>query len=206
MAWPRLALAVLLPALLAVRAAAGEPALEVPVLWVETGGVPPAVRETMAREAAEILGGAGVNLRWRVGPPEVESGPEELRVVALPTTGRRTRTGRVLGATSTGEGPRTIWIDYANVAWVAGSSAESLTSAGFRERRRAGVAMGRVVAHEVIHVLLPGMPHARGGVMAERLLGALEKPLRLDAHTREAVRAASASARDREGEVSASSR
>ncbi len=205
MAWPRLALAASLPALVAVCAAAGEPGSDVPVLWVEAVTVPGAVREAMAREAAEILGPVGIKLRWRAGPAEAESGLEELRVVPLSPAGRRTGSGRVLGATSTGEGPRTIWIDYANVAWVAGTSTERLVSAAFPERRRVGVAMGRVVAHEVVHALVPEMPHSTDGVMAERLLGALDAPLPLDGRTRQAVRAAFARAQAL-AEASASAR
>lgn len=206
MAWPRLALAASLPVLLAVRAAAGGPASDVPVLWVESVNVPGAVRDAMVREAADILGPVGVRLRWRTGPAETESGLEELRVVPLSPAGRRTGSGRVLGATSTGEGPRTIWIDYANVAWVAGTSVEGLASAGFLERRRVGVAMGRVVAHEVVHALVPELPHSSAGVMAERLLGPLEGPLPLDGRTRQAVRAACARALVLTGEASASAR
>lgn len=210
MAWPRLALAASLPVLLAVLATAGEPpperASSVAVLWVETGIVPSAVRNVMTHEAADILGPVGVRLLWRVGPPDTESTDEELRVVALSPAGRRTGSGRVLGATSTGDGPRTIWIDYANVAWAAGTTAESLVSAGFRERRRAGVALGRVLAHEVVHALVPDLPHARAGVMGEQLRDTLDAPVLLDLRTREAVRAASARSRPPTGDATASAR
>src|SRR5262245_33564602 len=149
MVWPRLALAASLPALLAVDATAEEAASDVSLVWVEAVKVPEAVRGAMMREASDILDPAGVRLRWRTGTTDTESGAEELRVVPLGPAGRRADTGRVLGATSKGEGPRTIWIDYENVAWVAGTSCDRLVSAGVAERRRVGVAMGRVLAHEV---------------------------------------------------------
>jgi hypothetical protein len=206
MPWSRLALASSLPALLAVPVAAGEPDLQATVLWVEAVTVPGSVRDAMIREAADILGRVGVRLRWRSGPPGTESALEELRVVPVTTSRTRTKSGRMLGATSTDEGPRTIWIDYANVAWVAGTTTESLVSAGFPERRRVGVAMGRVIAHEVIHALVPDLPHAGEGVMGERLLGSLEKPASLDPGTCEAVRKALAEARRPEGEATASAR
>jgi hypothetical protein len=206
MVWPRLAVAASLPVFLAVRAGAQEPGAEVSVLWVETVRVPGAIRDAMVREAEDILGPVGLKLRWRTGPAGTESGLEDLRVVPLPSLVRRSGSGRVLGATSTGEGPRTIWIDYANVAWVAGTSVEKLVSAGFLERRRVGVAMGRVVAHEVVHALAPELPHAGGGVMAERLRGSLDRPLKLDGRTHEAVRAACARAQALAGEASASAR
>jgi hypothetical protein len=65
--------------------------------------------------------------------------------------------------------------------------------------------MGRVLSHEVIHALAPGIPHSVAGLMGERLLGALERPAFLDAGTRDAVRKALAQARP-EGEATASAR
>ncbi len=204
MPWFRLALAASLPALLMVPATASEPDLEVSVLWVEAVSIPGAVRDTMVREAADILGPVGVRLRWRNGPAVTESALDELRVVPVSTSRTRTKSGRMLGATGTDAGPRTIWIDYENVAWVAGTTTERLVSADFPERRRVGVAMGRVVAHEVIHALVPELPHAGAGVMGERLLGTLERPASLDPRTHAAVRAARA--RARAGEAAASAR
>ncbi len=203
---PRLSLAASLPLLLPVLATAGDEDTHVAVLWVEVVKVPGAVRDAMVREAADVLGPLGVRLVWRAGPPETESEADEVRVVPLGPASRRTKTGRVLGATSTGDGPRTIWIDYANVAWVTGTTAEKLVSADSRARMRAGVAMGRVLSHEVIHALVPGMPHSDAGLMGVRLLGALERPASLDAGTRDAVRAALAQARRPEGEATASAR
>jgi hypothetical protein len=209
MLWPRLALAASLPALLAVPAAAEEPESDesdVSLIWVEGVKVPEAVQGAMVREAAEILGPVGVRLRWRKGSTDTPSEAGELRVVPLGPAGRSAKTGRVLGATSTAEGPRTIWIDYENVAWVAGTSTDRLVSAGFAERRRVGVAMGRVIAHEVVHALVPQLPHAAAGLMGVNLRGALDRSVSLDPATRDAVRAAVATARKPEGETTASAR
>jgi hypothetical protein len=209
MVWSRLALAASLPAFLPVPATAGEADTAVPVLWVEAVSVPGAIKDAMVREAGDVLGPLGVRLVWRTGPPETESEPDEVRVVPLGPARRQTKTerlGRVLGATSTGDGPRTIWIDYANVAWVSGTSTEKLVSADVRSRLRVGVAMGRVLSHEVIHALVPGLPHSDEGLMGVRLLGALDRPASVDAATRNAVRKALAQAVAAEGETTASAR
>jgi hypothetical protein len=206
MVWPRLALAASLPVLLAVDATAEEPASEVSLVWVDSVKVPEVVRGAMVREAEEILGPVGVRLRWRQGSADTESAAEELRVVPLAPANRRSGTSRVLGATSTGDGPRTIWIDYENVAWVAGTSADRLVSSGFAERRRVGVAMGRVLAHEVVHALVPQLPHAAAGLMGVHLRGALERSVSLDPATRDAVRALVAASSKRDGETTASAR
>jgi hypothetical protein len=206
MLWPRLALAASLPALLAVPAAAEEPESHVCLLWVEAVKVPDAVQGAMVREAAEILAPIGVRLRWRKGSTDTPSEADEVRVVPLGPAGRTAKTGRVLGATSTADGPRTIWVDYENVAWVAGTSTNRLVSAGFAERRRVGVAMGRVIAHEVVHALVPQLPHAAAGLMGVNLRGALDRSVSFDPATRDALRAAVAAVRRPEGETTASAR
>jgi len=40
------------------------------------------------------------------------------------------------------------------------------------QRRDFGVALGRVVVHELVHVLIPAQPHVREGLMAAKLSGA----------------------------------
>jgi hypothetical protein len=203
---PRLSLAASLPFLLPVLATAADEETRVRVLWVELVKVPGAVRDAMTREAGDVLGSVGVRLVWRAGPPETESEPGEVRVVPLGAASRRTKRGRVLGATRTGDGPRTIWIDFESVAWVAGTTPDRLVSADFLVRRRVGVAMGRVLSHEVIHNLVPGLPHSDEGLMGVRLLGSLDRPALLDAATRDAVKAALAQGRRPEGEATASAR
>jgi hypothetical protein len=170
--------------------------LEVCAVWVETGIVPAALRVGMIHAAASILSPARVVVRWRVGKPDTVSGPEELRVVAIEQRGRGVGVGRILGATSSGPGSRTIWVNYANVAWAAGTTVESLASASFQERRRASIALGRVVAHEIVHALVPDLPHADDGIMSDRLRDSLDRPLGLDARTTEALLAANQRARE----------
>jgi hypothetical protein len=82
------------------------------------------------------------------------------------------------------------------VAWAAGITPEYLSSASFLQRRRAATALGRVVAHEIVHALLPQLPHAERGIMAERLRDSLDDPLGLDERTTEALLAATARARE----------
>src|SRR5262249_56510149 len=122
-----------------------------------------------------------VVVRWRTGKAETLSDEDELRVLALDRGDRRGGAGRLLAATSNGPGCRTIWIDYANVAWAAGASVEYLGSATFLERRRAAIPAGRVTAHEIVHALVPELPHAAGGLMGQRLRDSLDQPLALDA-------------------------
>jgi len=200
MPWPSrqlLRLVACLPSFLAVPAgAADEAPLEVRALWVETGLIPRGLRSAMIHEAAHILGPARVVVRWRLGKAETVSDEDELRVLALDRGERRAGVGRILGATSNGPGSRTIWIDYGNVAWAAGTTTDYLSSASFLDRRRAATALGRVVAHEIVHALVPDLPHADRGIMAERLRDSLDKPLGLDPRTREALLAATARSRE----------
>ncbi|HVR70479.1 MAG TPA: hypothetical protein VMT87_06495, partial [Vicinamibacteria bacterium] len=59
-------------------------------------------------------------------------------------------------------------------------------------RREFGMALGRVVAHELVHALAPQRPHVKGGLMAERMGRALllAPDLAIETATSEALRAA----------------
>jgi hypothetical protein len=60
------------------------------------------------------------------------------------------------------------------------------------QRREFGLALGRVVVHELVHALAPQRPHVKGGLMADRMGRALllASDIVIDAGTSEALRAA----------------
>lgn len=62
------------------------------------------------------------------------------------------------------------WIYVPNVALALGLDPDAVRGS-FEAQRRVGIALGRVVAHELVHVLAPEREHAQAGVM-RRTLGA----------------------------------
>jgi hypothetical protein len=133
---------------------------------IEVARVPPVAFDIMQQELAALLEPTGVRLVWRRAGPSGETSPEELRVVFLGGPARGLHAGRgVLAATlPTGPAP-TIWVYTPTVVESLGPAADGPATP--RARRALGLALGRILAHELVHVLAPEIPHGHG-VMAER--------------------------------------
>lgn len=169
-------------------ARAAEPAVSLRILWVESGFGNPLVRDVGLTEARAILAPYDVGVVWRSGSPATESREDEIRVVPMARRLGEKSGRRILGATaSSADGPRTVWLDWTGMLWLVGLDANTLGSAPPVEKRRLGLALGRVLAHELIHALLPDLPHASHGLMDEALRESLLVPTTLDARSRQAL-------------------
>ena len=134
--------------------------------------------ESVARaEATELLARMGVSVSWRrsTSPEVIRTG--ELWVTVLGDGTQRASGPLVLGATQKRQSPASVvWVRVPNVRAALGiprnRSVESLTPV---ERHRLAVALGRVVAHEVVHARVPALPHGTGlmsGTLTRRQLTA----------------------------------
>jgi hypothetical protein len=181
-----------LSALVAPRTA---PAPE--VVWIDLAGVPAAAEEAARREARAVLQETGLALRWRTGAARDLIGPRELPVVLLQRDlSARPGRARVLGACAPHADHPRVWVYLANLAWTIGVRA-------YREPLAAdqavllGRAIGRIVAHEVIHAVAPAVRHASAGIMSARFdrSDLLSMRLGIDAATRRGVAAVLGAAR-----------
>ena len=152
--------------------------------------------EVMTGELNQLLAVAGARVEWRWAPPGTEATPDELRVVFLDSPGRGAAArSPVLGTTATGysDAPPVVWIYCPNVARSLGLRGDPLHYS-FLARRALGVALGRVVAHELVHALAPEVPHGSGlmahGLRPNALRG---PPLALDVSGANAFKAAARS-------------
>ena len=135
------------------------------VVWIDLANVPALAEEAARREAAAVLASVGLTPGWRVGHAEDVFGSDVLPVVLLPQDRSAGRGGprRVLGACLPGKVGR-VWVYLDNLAWTMGLPGHD----GLRPEQavRMGRAIGRIVAHEMIHAAAPGLDHARHGIMA----------------------------------------
>jgi hypothetical protein len=123
----------------------------------------------LAREVEAIFREIGVEVTWRQGGPGkgCEDGPvPELPVIVLPADPRPGREGEhAMGLVIRDQQPRhAIWVFLSGVRWALGQP----SLPGFADARRLqeiGLAVARVVAHEVVHAIAPEQPHTRGGLM-----------------------------------------
>lgn len=179
------------PALPAKTAAA--PAVR--LTWVDVQGLARDVRRGAAAETATLMKPAGVHVTWQTsdgGPRELAR--DEVQVVvaaaAPPSMDQRT-----MGAAHPRlEGPRSVWVFLSAVRAALGLDADVRRLLAPADKNRLAQAVGRVVLHEVVHVLAPWRPHADAGLMCGRMASAtLRQPrLRLEFELLEAIRSAAA--------------
>jgi hypothetical protein len=141
---------------------------------IEMARVPAVSFELMQRELDTLLGGTGVRVRWRRASAASETRTDELRVVFLDGPGRGLYADRpVLAASRHVDPGPTIWVFTPSVVAALGQPVQRREAPDVT--RALGLALGRVLAHELVHVLAPEIPHGHG-VMAERFrLVALEQ-------------------------------
>lgn len=120
-------------------------------------------------EAARVFKELGVTVSWRRAEPAEPARPGEVRVILLD---RHAVTGRanVLGSTpGRFEGSPFVWIHVPGVRDSLGLPGADPGPAGDpRESYLVGIALGRVIAHELVHALAPAVPHGEG-LMKSRL-------------------------------------
>lgn len=132
----------------------------------------------LREEVEAIFAAAGVEVGWldRVNDPGRVSAHPEIRVILAPRPPAAWGLGERVMGTVLGSGyPRAaVYVFYPAVArtisrlpFDPGPGFEPSTSVG--EGRRIALAIARVMAHEIIHTLSPGEPHARRGLMKRRL-------------------------------------
>ena len=168
--WKTVSAAMAIVAAASVPAAgrARECAVETRLQWVDVTGLAPFAYDAMAGEAADILAGYGVCADVSRGSPRSVRADGEIGVILLPTMGGSGVGRHVLGATrNRGARNPTVWVYFDEVAATLGLAGPA-ASWSASERGALGRALGRVAAHEIVHALLPGRPHDRGGLMSAR--------------------------------------
>lgn len=160
--------AVLAVTLAAPPALAAAPAGEAPPLrlaWLDPTGVAATVAPVARAEAANHLARLGADVLWRNAAPGEYLREGEIEVVLLDSPGPLGSRGPVvLGATRRRfEVARVVWVRVPNVRGAVGVPAGGpMILLPTSDRLAVGVAIGRVVAHEVVHALVPSLPHGAG--------------------------------------------
>jgi hypothetical protein len=143
------------------------------LVFFDVHGLMPRGFAESATEVETIFRDADVEISWRAAGPGATYGDNpwpELPVILLPEDPLRSRRSRnVMGLVVRGhQTPFPIWTFLEPIRTVLGLPRENslLLPA---ERTRLARAVGRVVAHEMIHVLAPEHPHDRHGLMRHAL-------------------------------------
>jgi hypothetical protein len=120
-------------------------------------------RRAVEAEVAAALEPLRVTVGWKTRRPAQATSPDSVRVVVL-LSRKSALDPATMGSSNPGSPSPTIWVQYDNVlralAMGDGERADPATL---------GVAVGRVIAHELVHLLAPGRKHDRTGLFAPQL-------------------------------------
>ena len=133
------------------------------LVWMDPTGVGVGAEAGARDEARSLLRKMGATVSWRRGDAGELARPGEVRVILLESAAAQS--GKpVLGATpSRFEVAPLVWVHVRSVRAVIGIDARgpafTMVAAASRDL---SLALGRVVAHELVHALAPSVPHGTG--------------------------------------------
>lgn len=156
------------------------PLLEIAVVDLDELA-PDALRAAWSQTAA-VLERLGSRARIRPAAPEDVQAPDEITVVLMPGLPGPQLRPTVLGAVRRTAAPRVLWLFPEAVAASLGLPTAARAASTPQEQAMLAVALGRVAAHELVHLVCPSRPHDRDGLMAERMSQAILRggPLAID--------------------------
>jgi hypothetical protein len=134
---------------------------------IDVAPLPPVTRKMMRDELGVLLAVASIGVSWRTVGAGGDTQRDELSFVFLPRTGIGPDLG-ALASTDNHDLARTTWVYLPSVAATLGIAPDAAASS-LDAQRLMGVALGRVLAHEVVHAMVPNVEHAQVGLMRARL-------------------------------------
>jgi hypothetical protein len=143
---------------------ADSPAL-LELVWIDVEAAAPGLLERAMAEARAVLDAAGLRYRYRRAAVDSQTGPDDVRVIVLPHSRAPQAPGRlVMGAVNArfarpGEA-RAIWAFVSPIVGALGLTGVE------QDPDAVAVALGRVVAHEMVHIMVPHLGHAKDGLMS----------------------------------------
>jgi hypothetical protein len=166
-----------------VLAEDGRPAFR--LVWLDSPSAAGVVRTEAMSEAASLLGSAGVDVEWeRTDGRQRPLHEGDVQVVVLPSA-PASLAPDVMGWTHPhARGARTVWVFLSGVRATLGQHRDGRGSVRSVDARDLGRAVGRVIVHELVHVVFPDRAHSHSGLMAPRVgrRVLLQPGLRLDVH------------------------
>jgi hypothetical protein len=176
---PRAALVVLCFAAVPGAAETSTPAT-VPVLrlvWVDPADTGVGSELAARAEADALLSRMGVTTSWRRGTAGEPMQKGEVWVILVGESPDSRSDSIVLGATKRGALCPAIWVRVPNIRRAVGvPRGPSLFGLAGFERHMVSVAIGRVIAHEVVHAVAPSVPHGTGLTAANLTRNQLRAP------------------------------
>ena len=140
------------------------------LVWMDPTHAAIGIDSVARDETRSLLRKMDVSVEWRIGEAGEVARPGEVRVILVDRAAARASGEPILGSTPPRfDGQPYFWVHVPNVRAAMGIRLDGPLAAVEASSVHAfGVALGRVVAHELVHVLAPSTPHGRG-LMSEKL-------------------------------------
>ena len=120
-------------------------------------------------ETTRVFKAMGIATQWRRAEAGERAREGEIRVILLDRAARTEGGNVVLGATPPRfEAQPFVWVHVPSVREGLRLVRSSIATLDVRDQYRLAIALGRVIAHEVVHAVAPAIPHGQG-LMAARL-------------------------------------
>jgi hypothetical protein len=171
--WPAMA-GILIASLAASFATAGvsdvepSPELKLRLRWVDVGKPDKAAFAVAARELADIFGDVQIEIEWRRGRAGEIGTEADVNVIVLDSS--PAFPGRVMGVAHHSDPlPHYVHVFVGHIRETLGLDPRANAVLRPSERALLGRAIGRVIAHEIIHVYAPEHSHEVAGLMRPSL-------------------------------------
>lgn len=128
------------------------------VVWENADRLGPPLSRDVEREVAGIFRPAGVAVEWRERS-DGDEGREDLSVTVLAQPRSGTLPIRAMGAVN--RGSSRVFIFLSGIEGLLGHSVQQRGG----DVANAARLVGRVIAHEMVHVVAPRLDHTRDGLM-----------------------------------------
>jgi hypothetical protein len=153
------------------------------LVWIDPTAAASFAYAGVRGEVQSILRAAGVDAEWDKRPAGFVAAGDIAVIVLDAEPARVALRPNVMGCVIKGDGRSVLWVNLATVAQVLGLHAASRSSWSGEQRQQVATALGRVVAHEVVHAIAPELPHAARGLLSATLTASqlVHQRLRLDA-------------------------
>jgi hypothetical protein len=144
--------------------------LRLHLVWMDPYRLLPFGFEPMTEEVGSIFARVGVGTSWERGRYSRRPGPLDITVILRKSPPPGWGLGEhAMGTTVRDAFPRVVYVFSANVMRTLGISHKTGELPTATETGLTARAMGRVIAHEVVHCFAPAHPHESAGLMCRRL-------------------------------------
>lgn len=137
------------------------------VRWHDPSRALPFDHAVLAGEVQSVLAPSGLELDWQAAAPDQSDAGSTVRVVLL--AAEQAGPSDVMGSVQRRGTSRTAWINLPGVERTLGLAPDRRKPRPPGSDRSLAHALSRVIAHELVHLLAPDLPHTRDGLMAPRL-------------------------------------